>query len=204
LGRVYSIAANGSIAAHSSSPVSLLWLMTPRIEAHAGAISLPDHCKEGKFMLKAMLVTASLATLILVTSARAQDLKQEAEKLATAYEECVGKHDAACVASLYSKDGVQINPGGVFSDIKATYEKNFKNGTDHIAVRVNHMQPLSNDLLVSDGETDIFIKNDKGETNKVTVFWSSMDIRENGQMKIRMLTVAPKPPPPNEASADKK
>lgn len=154
-------------------------------------------------MLKAMFVTASLSGLALATSAHAQDTKQEAEKLATAYEECVAKHDAACVASLYSKDGVQINPGGVFSDIKATYEKNFKNGTDHIVVRVNHLQPLSNDLVVSDGETDIFIKNDKGETNKVTVFWSSMDIRENGQMKIRMLTVAPKPTP-KEASADKK
>jgi ketosteroid isomerase-like protein len=96
-------------------------------------------------MLKAMFVTASLVTLALAAPARAQDVKQEAEKLATAYEECVAKHDAACVASLYSKDGVQINPGGVFSDIKATYEKNFKNGTDRIAVRVNHMQPLSND-----------------------------------------------------------
>jgi hypothetical protein len=92
----------------------------------------------------------------------------------------------------------------VFTDLKATYENNFKNGTDHIVIRVDHLQPLSNDLVVADGQTDIFVKNDKGETNKVTVFWSSMDIRENGQMKIRMLTVAPKPAPAKEASADKK
>jgi len=155
-------------------------------------------------MLKAMFITASLAGLVLTAPARAQDAKQDAEKLAVAYEECVGKHDAACVAALYSKDGVQINPSGVFSDLKATYEKNFKSGTDHIVIRVNHLQPLSNDLVVADGETDIFVKNDQGETNKVTLFWSSMDIRENGQMKIRMLTAAPKPTPPKEANADKK
>jgi hypothetical protein len=31
-----------------------------------------------------------------------------------------------------------------------------------------------------------------------------VDIRENGQLKIRMLTAAPKPEPTKEASADKK
>lgn len=151
-------------------------------------------------MLKVMFISASLAALALAAPARAQDAKQEAEKLATAYSDCVAKQDAACVASLYSKDGVQINPGGVFSDLKARYEENFKNGTDHIVIRVNHMHSLSNDLVVADGETDIFNK----DSSKVTVFWSSLDIRENGQMKIRMLTVGMKPPPPKEASADKK
>jgi ketosteroid isomerase-like protein len=155
-------------------------------------------------MLKTLFMTTSLAALVAATPVRAQDAK-DAEKLAPAYQECVNKHDAACVASLYSKDGVQINPGGVFSDIKATYEQNFKNGTDRIEIRVGHISPMSNDLVLADGETDIFVKNDKGETNKVTFFWSGVDIRENGQMKIRMLTAAPKPAaPPKEASADNK
>ncbi|MBR0801685.1 nuclear transport factor 2 family protein, partial [Bradyrhizobium jicamae] len=121
-------------------------------------------------MLKALFASASLAALALATPARAQEAKHDAEKLAVAYQDCVGKHDAACVASLYSKEGVQINPGGVFSDLKATYEKSFKDGTDHIVIRVSHVQPLSNDLVVADGDTDIFIKNDKGETKKVTMF----------------------------------
>ncbi|WP_375783211.1 nuclear transport factor 2 family protein [Bradyrhizobium sp. Pha-3] len=154
-------------------------------------------------MLKAFFASASLVTLALATPTHAQDAKQDAEKLAVAYQDCVGKHDAACVASLYSKDGVQINPGGVFSDLKSTYENNFKNGTDHIVIRVNHVQALSNDLVVADGDTDIFIKNDKGETKKVTMFWSVMDVREDGQMKIRMLTAGMKPPPAKEANADK-
>ena len=116
----------------------------------------------------------------------------------------LNKHDPACVASLYSKDGVQVNPGGVFPDIKAVYEQNFKNGEDRIDIRTGHISPLSNDLVLADGEVDIFFKNDKGETNKLTFFWTGVDIRENGQMKVRMLTAAPKPEPTKEASADKK
>jgi ketosteroid isomerase-like protein len=134
----------------------------------------------------------------------AQDAKQDVEKLAASYQQCVGKHDAACVAALYSKDGVQINPGGVFPDVKAVYEQNFKNGEDRIEIRTGHVSPLSNDLALADGEVDVFFKNDKGETNKVTLFWTAVDIRENGQMKVRMLTAAPKPEPTKEASADKK
>ena len=87
----------------------------------------------------------SLILPALAVPAMAQDAKQDAEKLAPAYQACVNNHDAACVASLYSKDGVQINPGGVFSDIKAVYEQNFKNGTDRIDIRVGHVSPLSND-----------------------------------------------------------
>jgi ketosteroid isomerase-like protein len=153
-------------------------------------------------MLRPLFLSLMLSAL--AVPAMAQDAKQDAEKVGAAYQECVGKHDAACVASLYSKDGVQINPGGVFSDLKASYEQNFKNGTDRIEIRTGHIWPMSNDLVLADGETDIFVKNDKGEENKVTVFWSAVDIRENGQMKIRMLTVAPKPAPPKEASADNK
>jgi hypothetical protein len=155
-------------------------------------------------MLKAFSITA-LATVALAMPAFAQDVKEEATKLATAYQDCVGKHDAACVAALYSKDGVQVNPGGVFSDIKATYETNFKNGTDHIEIRLGHMSVINNDLVVADGETDIFGKDPKtGDATKATVFWGSTDIRENGTLKIRMLTVGIKPPPAKEASAEKK
>ena len=124
------------------------------------------------------------------------------EASADAYAENVAKKDAAGVASLYSKDGVQINPGGVFSDLKATYETNFKNGTQRIEVRPHNSWVLNNDLVLGEGETDIFGKNPStGEATKVTVYWSGIDVRENGQLKIRMLTVGMKPPPPKEASA---
>jgi ketosteroid isomerase-like protein len=152
-------------------------------------------------MLKALLVTASLAALAVATPVRAQDVKQELEKVRAAYQECVGKHDAACVASLYSKDGIQINPGGTFSDITKTYEDNFKNGTDSVVIRTDEVWPINNDLALARGEADISRTQDPP---KMSVFWSGVYVREGGQMKIRMLTVGMKPPPPKEASAEKK
>ena len=153
-------------------------------------------------MLKPLF--ASLMLSAMAVPAMAADIKQEVEKVAADYAACVSKQDPACVAALYTKDGVQINPGGVKTDLKATYEQNFKNGTNKIEIRMGQLWPINNDLILGEGETDIFGKNDKGEPTKTTVFWSVMDVRENGQMKIRMLTVAPKPPPAKEASADKK
>ena len=98
-------------------------------------------------MLKALLITTSLATIALVAPVRAQDIKSEVEKISAAYTDCIAKRDAACVASLYSKDGVQVNPvGEVKTDLKANYEDNFKAGEEKIAVKVNYAQPLGNDM----------------------------------------------------------
>ena len=152
-------------------------------------------------MLKALFVTTSLAALALATPVRAEDVKQEVEKVAAAYQECVGKHDAACVASLYSKDGVQINPGGTFSDLTKAYEDNFKNGTDSVVIRTDEIWPINNDLALAKGDADIARTQDPP---KMSVYWSGVYVREGGQMKIRMLTVGMKPPPKKEASADKK
>jgi ketosteroid isomerase-like protein len=154
-------------------------------------------------MLRTLVISALLCSAAF--PALAADPKQEAEKLAVTYTENVAKKDAAGVASLYSKDGVQINPGGVFSDITKLYEGNFKNGTERIDIRTGHVWVINNDTVLAEGETDIFGKNpSSGEATKVTVYWSATDIRENGQMKIRMLTVGLKPPPPKEAEASAK
>jgi ketosteroid isomerase-like protein len=154
-------------------------------------------------MLRALIITTSLATIVLTAPLRAEDFKSEAEKMATAYTACIAKHDAACVASLYSKDGVQINPiGAVKTDIKATYEENFKNGEETIAPTVNYAERLSNDLAMAAGDVDITFN---VEPKQRTLFWSATYVKEGGQWKIRMLTAGIKPPPPpKEANADKK
>ncbi|UWU94261.1 nuclear transport factor 2 family protein [Bradyrhizobium sp. CB1015] len=160
-------------------------------------------CYEATFIALGIVFFCSSA--FISASALADEVKQEAEKLAVAYTDCVAKKDAACVAALYTKDGVQINPGGVFSDLKTVYENNFKNGTDHIEIRVGNMSVINNDLVVANGETDIFGKDPKsGDATKVTVFWGAIEIREGGALKIRQLTVGMKPPPAKEANAEKK
>ena len=152
-------------------------------------------------MLKAYFITTSLSALALATPVCAQDVKQEVEKVRATYQQCVSKHDAACVASLYSRDGIQINPGGTFSDVKKLYENNFKDGLDSIVIRTDEVWPINNDLALAKGDGDI--SRTKGPPNG-SFFWSGVYVREGGQMKIRMVTVGMKPPPPKEASADQK
>lgn len=154
-------------------------------------------------MLKALFVTTSMAAIALATPVRAQDLKQDVEKIGAAYTDCVAKHDAACVASLYSKDGIQVNPvGEVKTDLKATYEDYFKNGEEKIAVKVNYAQPLGNDMAMAAGDVDVTFN---VEPKLRALFWSAVYVKEDGQWKIRMLTAGIKPPPPpQEAMADKK
>ena len=152
-------------------------------------------------MLKALLITTSLTALAVATPVRAQDVKQEVEKVRATYQECVSKHDAACVASLYSKDGVQINWAGTFPDVRKLYANNFKGGMDSVVIRTDEIWPINNDLALAKGDADVSRTQDPP---KVSVFWSGVYVREGGQMKIRMLTVGMKPPPPKEASAAQK
>jgi uncharacterized protein (TIGR02246 family) len=154
-------------------------------------------------MLKALFVTTSMAAIALATPVRAQDIKQEVEKIGAAYTDCIAKHDAACVASLYAKDGIQVNPVGlVQTDLKATYEANFKAGEDKIDTKVNHAQMLGDDMAIAVGEVDATFN---VEPKLRSLFWSAVYVKDGGQWKIRMLTVGLKPPPPpQEAMADKK
>jgi uncharacterized protein (TIGR02246 family) len=154
-------------------------------------------------MLKALFITTSFTALALATPVRAQDILSEVEKIGAAYADCVAKHDAACVASLYSKDGIQVNVvGEVRTDLKATYEDYFKAGEDKIDGKINYAQPLGNDVAIAAGEVDATFN---VEPKLRPLFWSALYVKEGAQWKIRMLTVGLKPPPPpKEASADKK
>ncbi|WP_247294787.1 hypothetical protein [Bradyrhizobium sp. 87] len=60
-------------------------------------------------MKRRSLLLALCSSAFISAPALADEVKQEAEKLAVAYTDCVAKKDAACVAALYTKDGVQIN-----------------------------------------------------------------------------------------------
>ena len=150
-----------------------------------------------------MIFRPLLVSLMLMAPAMAQDMKSELEKARVAYQDCVNKHDAACVASLYSKGGIQINQRGVFDDIKTLYEGNFKNGADHVVITVKNITPYGNDAAIADGESVLTLKTDKGENN-VTLLWGDYLVREDGVMKIRQLVVVPKTEPQKEASVDKK
>jgi uncharacterized protein (TIGR02246 family) len=82
-----------------------------------------------------IVVFAALAT---ITSASAQQIDQntraQIERIAAAYVENWNKHDAAGIAALYAKDGVQVTETGVKSgpqEIEQAYQSVMKTFPQH-------------------------------------------------------------------------
>ena len=132
-----------------------------------------------------------------------QNLKQDLGKVASAYEQNFNKKDAAGITSLYTKNYLRVNAGGVVTDNTKLYEDTFKTGFDRLEVKTTEIQPLSDDMAMLTGESRITGKSEKGDPIDVTVIWTALDVRENGQWKIRMLTSLPKPPPTQPQQAAK-
>ena len=144
----------------------------------------------------------SSAVFLITVPAMAADVKQEIEKTVTSYMEGVAKQDGAAIAALYvAKDPIWISPNGeIKTDIKATYEENFKNGENKIVATFDNVLPQG-DGAIANGQVAVTFNTDP----PVPAYWSALYVRDGGQLKIRMLTVGIKPPPPpKEASADKK
>src|SRR5437867_12457985 len=67
----------------------------------------------------------------------AADLKQEVEKLGSAYAESFNKQDAAGIAALYATGGFFVNATGPHTDITQNYEGVFKAGFSHNEIRTD-------------------------------------------------------------------
>ena len=65
------------------------------------------------------------------------------------------------------------------------------------------VQPLSESMALSTGEARVTGKSEKGDPIEINVIWTALDVREDGQWKIRMLTSLPKPPPQQSEQAAK-
>jgi ketosteroid isomerase-like protein len=142
-----------------------------------------------------------LLALSLPAAAADQNLKQEIGKVAAAYEQNFSRKDAAGITSLYTKNHLRVNDGGVVADNTKLYEGIFKIGFDHLEITTTEIQPLSDDMALSTGESRITGKSEKGDPLDATFIWTALDVRENGQWKIRMLTTLPKPPPQPQQAA---
>ena len=123
-----------------------------------------------------------------------QNLKDELAKVASAYEQHFNKQDAAGIAALYTKDYLRVTQNGVEPDNAKYYEGAFRAGMNHLEIKTTDVQPLSEDMALLTGEARVTGKSEKGDPLELNVIWTSVDVRENGQWKIRMLTSVPKPP----------
>ncbi|MCP1837164.1 ketosteroid isomerase-like protein [Bradyrhizobium sp. USDA 4524] len=130
-----------------------------------------------------------------------QSQKDELGKISTAYEQYFNKQDAAGITSLFAKNYLRVTPMGIVDNTKY-YEGAFKAGMNHLEIRTTDVQLLSENMAMRTGEARVTGKSEKGDPLELNAFWTSLDVRENGQWKIRMLTSMPKAPPqPQEEAA---
>jgi ketosteroid isomerase-like protein len=147
-------------------------------------------------------VCFSLLLSAIPATAADQNLKEELGKVASAYEQSFNKQDAVGITSLYTKNYLRVTADGIVADNTKYYEDGFKAGLNHLEIKTNEVQSLSENMALLSGEARVTGKSEKGDPLDLTVIWTALDVRENGQWKIRMLTSLPKPPPqPQEAAA---
>jgi ketosteroid isomerase-like protein len=146
-------------------------------------------------------VCFSLLLSAIPATAADQNLKEEVGKIASAYEQYYNKKDAAGITSLYTKNYLRVAGDGVVADNTKFYEDGFKAGFNHLEITTNEIQSLSENMALASGEARITGKSEKGDPLDVPIIWTALDVRENGQWKIRMLTSLPKPPPPPQQAA---
>jgi ketosteroid isomerase-like protein len=132
--------------------------------------------------------------------AAAGDLKQDVEKLSSAYEDSFNKQDAAGIAAQYVSGGFHINPAGPRADIAEFYQGVFKAGFNHEEATVDQAWPLGTDAAIAMGEYHISGKNSTGAPVEIIGRWTAVYVSEGGKLKIRMLSAFPKSPPPKQPS----
>jgi ketosteroid isomerase-like protein len=144
-------------------------------------------------MLKLTLV---LVLTALALPARADDaaLKKEAEQLLTSYQECFNtKHDPACIAALYTADGIMVNPMGTTTPSKY-YTSAFQTGFTKLNATVKEIYPAGSDGAIAVGTYHVTGKDKDGKELDAGGTWTAAYVKEGGKLKVRMLTAVPKPP----------
>ena len=144
-------------------------------------------------------VLCFLMTAFSVAAAAADvDLKQEVQKIGSAYAESFNKQDGAGIAALYAAGGTFVNPAGPHTNIAEFYQDLFKTGINHNEITVDQAWPLGADTALAIGEYHVTGKNQSGEPVDVVGRWTAAYIRDGGNWKIRMVSAFPKAPPPKD------
>ena len=146
-------------------------------------------------------VCFSLLLSAIPATASDENLKEELGKVASAYEQNFNKKDAAGITSLFTKNYLRVAAGGVVADNTKYYEDSFKAGFNQLEIKTTEVQSLSENMAILTGESHVTGKSEKCDPLDLTVIWTALDVRENGQWKIRMLTSLPKPPPQPQQAA---
>ena len=130
---------------------------------------------------------ACLTLALLVAPAVAaenQSGKQEAEKIAAAFTENFDKQNSAGISSLFTSDGVLVNPTGPHTDIAQVYDGAFKAGMKEIKIGVTEATPVGPDTIIAIGEYSMSGKNASGAAIEGIGNWTATYVRDGGAWKI--------------------
>jgi uncharacterized protein (TIGR02246 family) len=146
--------------------------------------------------MRMFYVLCCLVAAFSVPAAAAPDLKQEVEALSSAYVESFNKHDGEGIAALFATGGMFVNAAGPHTDIAEFFKGAFKAGLDREEVTVDQVWPLGTDTALALGEARISGKNQTGAPIELVQRWTAVYVREDGKLKVRMLSGFPKAQPP--------
>src|SRR5229473_2682740 len=170
-----------------------------RCPTDAGRVFEMTDYNGGGHAMRMSFVLPFLLTTFSVSAAAAdadQNLKQEVEKVASAYAQSFNRQDGAGIAALYASGGMYVNPAGPRTDIAQFSEEAFKAGFNHLDITINQVWPFGTDAALAMGESRMTGKNQSGAPIEGAGLWTAVDVREGGNWKIRMLSIIPKPPQP--------
>src|SRR6266478_5254029 len=106
-----------------------------RCPTDAGRVFEMTDYNGGGHAMRMSFVLLFLLTTFSVSAAAAdadQNLKQEVEKVASAYAQSFNRQDGAGIAALYASGGMYVNPAGPRTDIAQFSEEAFKAGFNHL------------------------------------------------------------------------
>ena len=150
----------------------------------------------GDSIMRMSYVLCFLLTALFSVPAAAGDLKQDLDKIGSAYAENFNKGNSAGIAALYASGGMIVNATGPHTDIGQTYEGVFKAGFNHNEITTEQVWQLGTDTALGLGEYHISGKNQSGAPVEVIGRWTAVYVLEGGNWKIRMLSAFPKALPP--------
>jgi uncharacterized protein (TIGR02246 family) len=139
------------------------------------------------------IVPIIVIALALPASAQQSDrsLRLQIESVVSSYAQNFNKQNASGIASLYTKDGVLVNPAGPEKSVEQYYQNAIKTGFNHQDIALEDVLSLGPDAAISMGEVRISGRSQNGSVLESNVRWTAVEVREGGTWKIRLLTAFP-------------
>jgi uncharacterized protein (TIGR02246 family) len=131
-----------------------------------------------------------------------QQLRQQIERLVTAYQDAENKLDAAAVSGLFTKDGQFVSPGSQPlvkngpQEIEKIYADTFKLVKNyHIVINLDQVSPQGSDVALGVGNFQVTGEGQNGPI-KLDGLWTAVYVNNDGEWKVREVTSFTPPPPP--------